>query len=114
MPNNPFENALAQLREAAQVAGLDPDILIRLEHHDRIVEVMGRSNRSHLIKIEKGEHVPRADLRDAYADATNVPREFFHDEEDALRAPFREQDGSRSSRSRAANHPRRAGGGRRE
>jgi transcriptional regulator with XRE-family HTH domain len=45
--------------------------------HDRIVEVMGRSNRSHLIKIEKGEHNPRQDLRDAYADATNVPRSLF-------------------------------------
>ncbi|MFO0702451.1 MAG: Glu/Leu/Phe/Val dehydrogenase [Candidatus Andersenbacteria bacterium] len=39
MPTNPFENALAQLREAAQVASLDPDILIQLERHNRIVEV---------------------------------------------------------------------------
>lgn len=50
--------------------------------HDRIVTAMGRSNRGHLIKIEQGDHVPRADLREAYADATNVPRELFDDEDE--------------------------------
>lgn len=50
--------------------------------HDRLVEKLGRSNRSHLIKIERGDHVPRRDLRDAWADATSVPRELFDTEED--------------------------------
>jgi len=39
MPTNPFANALDQLRQAAQVAGTDVDVLTRLEHHDRVVEV---------------------------------------------------------------------------
>jgi transcriptional regulator with XRE-family HTH domain len=50
--------------------------------HDRLIEKLGRSNRSHLIKIERGLHVPRSDLRDAIADATGVPREFLGDDED--------------------------------
>lgn len=57
--------------------------------HDGLVKSLGRSNRGHLIKIEKGEHVPRVDLRNAIADATNVPRELFADdldEEDHLLA----------------------------
>ncbi|MFO0704677.1 MAG: Glu/Leu/Phe/Val dehydrogenase [Candidatus Andersenbacteria bacterium] len=36
---NAFTNALTQLHAAAEVAGLDPDILTQLERHDRIVEV---------------------------------------------------------------------------
>lgn len=54
--------------------------------HDRLVDALGRSNRGHLIKIEQGEHTPRADLRDAIADATNVPRELFADEDGETRA----------------------------
>ncbi len=59
--------------------------------HDRLVEKLGRSNRGHLIKIERGDHVPRADLRRAIADATNVPRELLaedddEDESEAVRA----------------------------
>lgn len=50
--------------------------------HDRLVERLGRSNRGHLIKIERGDHVPRSDLRDAIADATGVPRELFGDDDD--------------------------------
>jgi transcriptional regulator with XRE-family HTH domain len=50
--------------------------------HDRLVSLIGRSNRGHLIKIEKGEHVPRQDLRDAIADATGVPRSLFDAEDD--------------------------------
>jgi transcriptional regulator with XRE-family HTH domain len=50
--------------------------------HDRLVEVIGRSNRGHLIKIERGDHIPRQDLRDAIADATNVPRELFADDDE--------------------------------
>lgn len=63
--------------------------------HDRIVELMGRSNRSHLIKIEKQIVMPRHELRDAYADATNVARDLFTDEEAARPGdPFRGDDGS--------------------
>lgn len=58
--------------------------------HDQLVGKLGRSNRSHLIKIEKGIVLaPRRDLRDAIADATGVPRELFNeddDEEDPLSA----------------------------
>lgn len=50
--------------------------------HDRLVTAIGRSNRGHLIKIEKGDHIPRVDLRNAIADATNVPRELFGADED--------------------------------
>lgn len=59
--------------------------------HDRIVEEMGRSNRSHLIKIERGiVQNPRPELRDSYADATNVPRALFTEPEDAAQqgGPF--------------------------
>lgn len=51
--------------------------------HDRLVEKIGRSNRGHLIKVEQGTHTPGADLRDALADALNVPRDLFADEDDA-------------------------------
>lgn len=62
-----------RIRWARRSAGLS---------HDRLVEVLGRSNRGHLIKIERGDHIPRTDLRDAIADATNVPRELFADEDE--------------------------------
>lgn len=50
--------------------------------HDRLVDQLGRSNRGHLIKIERGDHAPREDLRDAIADATNVPRDLFAEEDE--------------------------------
>jgi len=50
--------------------------------HDRLVEQLGRSNRGHLIKIEKGTHVPGRELRDAIADACGVPRDLFADDDD--------------------------------
>lgn len=50
--------------------------------HDRLVEAIGRSNRGHLIKIEKNTHVPGQDLRDAIADACNVARDLFDDDDD--------------------------------
>lgn len=57
-----------RLRWARKSAGLS---------HDRLVAAMERSNRGHVIKIEHGDHVPKDDLRAAWADATNVPRELF-------------------------------------
>lgn len=64
--------------------------------HDRLVAALGRSNRSHVIKIEKGEHTPRRDLRDAWADATNVPRDLFDEKEDE-EAPFRPSGSGRGA-----------------
>lgn len=62
-----------RIRWARRSAGLS---------HDRLVEKLGRSNRGHLIKIERGDHTPRGDLRDALADACGVPRDLFSDEDD--------------------------------
>lgn len=65
--------------------------------HDRIVARLGRSNRGHLIKIEKGVHVPRDEFRAALADALAVPRELFADdpqEAAPLGATFRGSRGS--------------------
>lgn len=50
--------------------------------HDWIVREIGRSNRGHLIKIEQGVHTPGEDLRDAIADALNVPRDLFATDDD--------------------------------
>lgn len=50
--------------------------------HDRLIEAIGRSNRSHLIKVEQGHHNPRRDLRDAIADATGVARDLFDSDDD--------------------------------
>jgi transcriptional regulator with XRE-family HTH domain len=69
----------ARIRWARKNAGLS---------HDRLIERLGRSNRSHLVKIEQGVHVPRGDLRDAIADATGVPRELFQDEDDEEAEPM--------------------------
>lgn len=62
-----------RIRWARKTAGLS---------HDRLVEKIGRSNRGHLIKIEQGTHTPGPELRNAIADATNVPRDLFTDEDD--------------------------------
>jgi transcriptional regulator with XRE-family HTH domain len=65
--------------------------------HDRLVARLGRSNRGHLIKIERGDHVPRQDLRDAIADALGVPRDLFADDAQEVAAasggPFRDTRG---------------------
>jgi len=69
--------------------------------HDRLVREMGRSNRGHVIKIEQGLHTPRQALRDDWADATNVPRDLFDDEEAALSGETFRGDGARGSTPRA-------------
>lgn len=57
--------------------------------HDKLVSRIGRSNRGHLIKIEKGDvKHPSADLRVALADALDVPRELFSDDEDEEADPM--------------------------
>jgi transcriptional regulator with XRE-family HTH domain len=63
----------SRIRWARKAAGLS---------HDRLIERLGRSNRSHLVKIEQGVHIPRPDLRDAIADATSVPRDLFQDDDE--------------------------------
>ena len=45
--------------------------------HDQLALKMGRSNRGHLIAIEKGRHLPLQSLRDAIAEATGAPRDLF-------------------------------------
>lgn len=62
-----------RIRWARKSAGLS---------HDRLVERLGRSNRGHLIKIEKGTHTPGVELRHAIADACGVPRELLDDSDD--------------------------------
>lgn len=74
VPKQVRELPLGQrFRWARRAAGLS---------HDKAVEKIGRSNRGHLIKIEKGEHMPRTDLRNALADAYSVPRDLFADDDD--------------------------------
>lgn len=75
----------ARISWARKTAGLS---------HDRLVERLGRSNRGHLIKIERGDHVPRQDLRNAIADACGVSRDLLALDEDeeadpAMREAFR-------------------------
>jgi len=47
--DNPFQNALLQLSQAAKIANLDKDAVERLKNHDRIVEV------SIPVKMDSGE-----------------------------------------------------------
>lgn len=54
--------------------------------HDKLVAAIGRSNRSHMIKIERGDHTPGPDLRDAIADACGVPGDLFVDDDAEARA----------------------------
>jgi transcriptional regulator with XRE-family HTH domain len=80
VPRHVFELPLKdRMKWARTSAGLS---------HDRLVAAMGRSNRGHVIKIEQGKHAPGESLRDAWADATNVPRELFADEEDEESRPM--------------------------
>jgi transcriptional regulator with XRE-family HTH domain len=73
IPRSVRELPLGQrIRWARKRAGLS---------HDRLVDRIG-SNRSHLIKIEKGLHMPRLALRRRIADATGVPRELFEDDDE--------------------------------
>lgn len=53
--------------------------------HDRLAEIVGTS-RQHLIKLEKGQHRPRAEMLRRIAEATGRPVEWFIDT--AADAPF--------------------------
>lgn len=61
-----------QIRKARKGAGLS---------HDRLACKVGTS-RHHLIRIEKGMHLPRPDLLAKIAEATGKPESFFTSDDD--------------------------------
>ena len=61
-----------RIRQARKQAGLS---------HDRLAVAVD-SSRQHLIKLEKGKHVPREDLLQRIADATGKQLSFFTEEDD--------------------------------
>lgn len=61
-----------QIRRARKDAGLS---------HDKLAAAAGTS-RQHLIRLEKGEHVPRAELLQRIAEATGKEPAFFAGGED--------------------------------
>jgi transcriptional regulator with XRE-family HTH domain len=62
-----------QIRTARRQAGLS---------HDQLAARVGTS-RQHLIKLEKGQHLPRPEMLDRIAQATNKAPSFFEsDDED--------------------------------
>lgn len=62
----------ARIRRARRQSGLS---------HDRLGEALGGVSRQHLIKLEKAQHRPRADLLSRIADATSKPLDYFLVEE---------------------------------
>lgn len=62
----------ARIRRARRQAGLS---------HDKLGAAIGGVSRSHLIKLEKAQHRPRADMLRKIADATGKPVEYFLDPE---------------------------------
>lgn len=69
----------ARIRRARRQAGLS---------HDRLGEAIGGVSRQHLIKLEKAQHRPRADLLTRIAGATGKPVDFFLVEEAGEPNPF--------------------------
>lgn len=71
----------AQIRKARKGAGLS---------HDRLGAMVGTS-RQHLIRLEKGDHAPRAEMLAKIAEATGKPEAFFtgdsDDEEESRTMP---------------------------
>lgn len=61
-----------QIRRARLAAGLS---------HDRLAATVGTS-RQHLIKLEKGQHLPGEAMIARIADATDKPVEYFESEDD--------------------------------
>jgi transcriptional regulator with XRE-family HTH domain len=49
--------------------------------HDKLGEAIGGVTRQHLIKLEKAQHRPRADMLTRIAEATGKPLDFFLVEE---------------------------------
>lgn len=56
--------------------------------HDRLGEVLGGVTRQHLIKLEKAQHRPRAEMLLRIAEATGKSVEFFLIEEAGEPNPF--------------------------
>ena len=58
--------------------------------HDTLVSKMGSGSRQHLIRLEKGQNVPRPELRAQIAVALGLPSDFLmdgdEDEEEAALA----------------------------
>lgn len=68
----------ARIKRARKTCeALHPDP--RRRSHDRLVEVMGESSRQHLIKLEKAQHRPGAELLTKIAEATGRQVEWFLD-----------------------------------
>lgn len=59
--------------------------------HDQLAREVG-SSRQHLIKLEKGQHMPRPEMLTAIAEATGKDESFFteSDEEDSSLPSFLE------------------------
>jgi len=66
-----------QIRKARKQSGYS---------HDRLAQIVG-SSRQHLIKLEKGTHLPRPELLSAIAKATGKPEAFFESDDDEEAEP---------------------------
>jgi transcriptional regulator with XRE-family HTH domain len=69
----------ARIRRARRQSGLS---------HDRLGEAIGGVSRQHLIKLEKAQHRPRADMLVRIAEATGKPVDYFLDVEAGEPNPF--------------------------
>lgn len=67
----PLPFIAARIKRARKMKGLS---------HDRLADLCGTS-RQHLIKLEKGQHRPRAQMLTAIAEATERELEWFVDPE---------------------------------
>ena len=59
--------------------------------HDALGEAIGGVTRQHLIKLEKAQHRPRAEMLTKIAAATGKPVEYFLVEESGEPNPFPEE-----------------------
>lgn len=72
-----------RIRRARRQAGLS---------HDKLGDAIGGVSRQHLIKLEKAQHRPRADMLLRIAEATGKPVDFFLVEEAGETSPFPEDE----------------------
>lgn len=71
----------ARIRRARRQSGLS---------HDKLGEATGGVSRQHLIKLEKAQHRPRAEMLNRIAEATGKPVDYFLDVEAGEPNPFPE------------------------
>ena len=76
----PLKLIAARIRRARRTSGLSLD---------RLGELAGTS-RHHLIRLERGDHRPRAEMLERIAGATGKPVEYFLVEESGEPNPFPE------------------------